>query len=71
MSHVAPWANRGERGRAWAAPPKEAAGRAPQATVLRHMKTNNSDNTYGHDGVTVQHRIMILFNITPGGRAQT
>jgi hypothetical protein len=22
MSHVAPWANRGERGRAWAAPPR-------------------------------------------------
>ena len=45
MSHVAhvscrscimsPWANRGERGRAWAAPPKEAAGRASRAAVLR------------------------------------
>ena len=26
---------RGERGRAWAAPPKEAAGRASRAAVLR------------------------------------
>jgi len=37
MSHVAPWANRGERGRAWAAPPKEAAGRASRAAVLRQV----------------------------------
>ena len=26
----------GGRGRAWAAPPKEAAGRASEAAVLRH-----------------------------------
>ena len=33
---------RGERGRAWATPPKEVAGRAVRAAVLRHY------NTTGH-----------------------